>query len=366
MWVVLDTNILRQDFSLSGNECSILLDFLKKSRSKLLLPNVVLDELKVLYVEHLRNKKQAAEAALDALFRHVPSKKPPEVDIDPDSEGDKYTTFLTSRLGLSHQSTIQYGKDWLDTIVSRVVQGVPPANRNKKSEKSEGFKDTLVWLSILDWAKENPTQEIGFITNDEHFQDSAGGLNPRLRSEVEETGCNLKFYSSLSAFNIEQATPIKEYDRNRVVQLIEEQDVGSKVYDFVRSDEKGLLRDWLYIRDPHFIHEKVFGSLPENLVDYYAYKMEDNSIRIECVISMEFFIRYSTSDGVTSSLPIGAVSNAPGIGGDSRSTRFFAVARYFFLIEGESVRNQGVEDWYISLQPVILTGDRDSVWRYWP
>jgi len=65
--------------------------------------------------------------------------------------------------------------DTLNTIMDRVFKKIPPfINADKASDK--GFKDTMLWLSLLEFFKNYETSNIIFLTNDNGFRNNVDKL----------------------------------------------------------------------------------------------------------------------------------------------------------------------------------------------
>lgn len=80
-------------------------------------------------------------------------------------------------------------KEWFESIIHRAIQKMAPFE-GKTKESDKGFKDVVIWYSILSYAKSNPGEYI-FITNDGIFHNSFR----ELKTEFEEvTGSVIYFY----------------------------------------------------------------------------------------------------------------------------------------------------------------------------
>jgi hypothetical protein len=63
--------------------------------------------------------------------------------------------------------------DMLKTVMDRVYMKTPPF---VSGDSDRGFKDTLLWLSLLGYFKENGSDAVGFITNDKGFRNNTDAL----------------------------------------------------------------------------------------------------------------------------------------------------------------------------------------------
>jgi len=83
-------------------------------------------------------------------------------------------------------------------VLDRVYKKIPPfLSADNASDK--GFKDTLIWLSLLDYFKENGEAEVVFVTNDKGFLNNAEVLSQEFH-EVTGKEISIKensFYNAL-------------------------------------------------------------------------------------------------------------------------------------------------------------------------
>ena len=86
----------------------------------------------------------------------------------------------------------------LPEILSRWIKGIKPFKEGK-----DAFRDAIVWLSVIDFAKRDCTETVCFISgNVNDFADIEGNnLHSDLQSEIEKLGLDVKFFRSLNHFN---------------------------------------------------------------------------------------------------------------------------------------------------------------------
>lgn len=104
--------------------------------------------------------------------------------------------------------TLKYDSELITTVIERANYKTPPfATDENASDK--GFKDTLIWLSILSYFKENGPKEVFFLTDDRGFLKNKDVLTAEF---IEVTGKNIEIcpnshYDELINKNI---TPTEE------------------------------------------------------------------------------------------------------------------------------------------------------------
>ncbi|HXM63399.1 MAG TPA: PIN domain-containing protein [Terriglobales bacterium] len=194
MDVALDANVILNDPRMEGNAFLSLLDYLRKTGSRLVLSKVVIEEVVAAYPRRLQpalHKATVAVRAFNAIVTHVVEL--PNVDLDAE------IAALTQRL-LNPSKHItpslilkNYTDVALEEVVIRGVRRIPPANQN-----GEELRDVIHWLMILAHARASK-RELAFITSDEHFKQDAD-LHPSLKKEVRDNDLSLHFYPSVDDF----------------------------------------------------------------------------------------------------------------------------------------------------------------------
>lgn len=95
-------------------------------------------------------------------------------------------------------------KDTLFAVMDRVHKKVPPFQTADNSS-DKGFKDTLLWLSLLDYFKDTGGDCVIFVTDDKGFRNNAEALCEEFyeatgkRIEIQDNG----FYSSIISTSVE-------------------------------------------------------------------------------------------------------------------------------------------------------------------
>jgi hypothetical protein len=66
-------------------------------------------------------------------------------------------------------------KEMLDVVLDRVYKKIPPFSIEEKAS-DKGFKDTLMWYSVLEYFRDNGEDEVIFVTNDGGFTKNLNAL----------------------------------------------------------------------------------------------------------------------------------------------------------------------------------------------
>lgn len=110
MRVILDTNIYQQDFRLGSGRFQILLDYLGKTGSQVVLPKIVYQELRANYERELERrlaKYGAARAGLNALLDRETA---PQVSLSVETEVKEYLDHLMSKLRIDTADIMDYNR----------------------------------------------------------------------------------------------------------------------------------------------------------------------------------------------------------------------------------------------------------------
>lgn len=82
-------------------------------------------------------------------------------------------------------------KEWFYSIIKRAIRKKPPFE-GKEKETDKGFKDVVIWYSLLSFARINHGKYF-FVTNDGVFNNNFN----ELKSEFKQiTGCEIYFYKN--------------------------------------------------------------------------------------------------------------------------------------------------------------------------
>jgi predicted nucleic acid-binding protein len=98
MKIVLDTNILRQDLLLRSRKSEMLLDFAAKTRSQIILPQIVYQELESVYEREIARRLNEFQKARDSLRRSLLNFDIPDIEIEIEVQVSQYLAHVCERL----------------------------------------------------------------------------------------------------------------------------------------------------------------------------------------------------------------------------------------------------------------------------
>jgi predicted nucleic acid-binding protein len=203
MDIVVDTNILFQDFHLKSNKFDALFNYLGKTRSNLLFPEVVLQEAVAHYKRELQYKHEQATRAVRNLDKLTFTSLDHSINMSISEEVSKYEKLLERPPNLPKSANVEVLKnepEHLAETVRRLVERVKPSS----SDGKQGFRDILIWLSTLKYLRLNRERSVIFISkNVSDFGLESGrkiALDSELQNELNEENLKLLFYPSIEAF----------------------------------------------------------------------------------------------------------------------------------------------------------------------
>jgi len=166
---VFDTNFIVQNQNLS--------EVIKKLDNKY-IPYVTQVSIEERKVQQCAVKKTAYEKALK-LCKEIKALLTIKSYSDLEAELIKHKEAIQhgyESVFKEHIIKYEISSDLFDTILTRAYNKIPPFNDNDKAS-DKGFKDTLMWLSIIEFFKNNGEDEIVFLTNDKCFTEKSDALN---------------------------------------------------------------------------------------------------------------------------------------------------------------------------------------------
>ena len=208
MIIIPDTNILRTSYGLRSTEWKILLSGCSNADHMLYIPEVVVAEIVSLYSREAKqcqselSKLNKKYAGLELKGRNLLDTSLHMVDTV------SYESFL--RRTLSGAIFLPLPETSSELVLRRILDKKRPFN-----EGESGYRDYLIWLTILEIAKSSCNQ-IAFITsNTKDFCDDPTNklLAADLILDLEDNGLpsdQVKLYTSLALFNQTQITPALE------------------------------------------------------------------------------------------------------------------------------------------------------------
>lgn len=200
MDVILDSNQYIADFALASNRFSNLFDYLRRTRSTLVVPKLVLDEVVARHRDELKARAQKAEHHWNTLQQCVVSGKLgdfPKIDFAGESKALRALLKKPSTRVKTKDDDDLSGVE-LEDVLQRGINRKRPA-----SNKGEELRDVVLWFVVLHYAKK-VGEEIAFVAKDTTFIEG-GAVHPDISADIASRGVTVHMYSSIDDFIKAQA-----------------------------------------------------------------------------------------------------------------------------------------------------------------
>lgn len=276
MIIVLDTNIYQEDYFLRSPRFTILLDYARRTHSRIALPRLVLDELMANYRRDLRRRIRDASRSRGHLSVALlePLGELPEFELD--AEMSKMQDHLLEALGAQLDRLPGLRPEYMQEAVSRAI-----SRRAPSTDRGEEIRDVLLWLLVKDIAREEGEGSVAFVSaNKRQFADANGSLLPQLAEEAAQEGLAVSYYLSLDAFARDHAQPIEFITESWIRQSLNTDYVLMSVRDKLES----ALLQWMTSQPfltPAYQPEITLVSGVLGLQDFFVNELEDGSHRVE-------------------------------------------------------------------------------------
>lgn len=287
MDTIIDANIIRRDLKLNDRNFEILIDYLGKTNSKLILPSIVVEEIKGLYKRALQERfeeyiKSVEKLKSTLLFLEMP--ETPALDIEGDAE--KYLEFIHKKFGTTASSIIPYKNEWLPEIVKRAIERKKPLDN-----KGQQFRDGILWLTILDYAENTEEKLIAFISdNPTDFSDKADNkLSKELYEEAKQRGVEIKFFKTLNDFAKEHASSIDFISKEWIETNIDHSILEKLFVEALGDKQENAILDNLDLErnEQTTGHINRTSYINSSLLEFFVYEKRDGTILLNLEVQFE-------------------------------------------------------------------------------
>ncbi|MFB3945541.1 PIN domain-containing protein [Aeromonas veronii bv. sobria] len=201
--VVLDSNAIYSDpFLMSGN-LKRLVGYSSLNKLDILISNVVMDEV----INNNRNKIKTTFEKIKSQLKTINETSGlqqlsvTEINIE---QLDRDLTRRFSELSSMGSITlVPYQNELLPELVNRALKKIMPFKENK-----EEFRDAVIWLSIVNYLKENEYEKAFFISNNSSdFCDPKTGT---IHQDLVNDHDSIILYKNIKDFFIEEKILLEE------------------------------------------------------------------------------------------------------------------------------------------------------------
>lgn len=159
--VILDSNVLVRDYFLKFVDRPLIADALNVGSVQFAVPEVVIREV----VSNFRRDCSAAHATIKALAR-VSLANPRDWAKENTLSAEQYELWLRERLVKIDAEVILPDAVRLKDVLDRLFAGIKPFRGSEALNSEVGFKDTVIWLSAIEFVQKSG-REACFITENE-------------------------------------------------------------------------------------------------------------------------------------------------------------------------------------------------------
>lgn len=276
MIVILDTNVYQQDYTLESQRMEVLLDFVRKTKGKIVLPKIVFDELIANYRRELDARIARANRAIEQLNGLLPEGRRSALStIEPDSAVERYRSWVLAKIAVGEADLVPLKASYLNEVVERAISRRAPC-----TESGEEMRDALLWLTVRDIACETPEPVMFISYNTKQFTRNKTDLHPDLRAELAGLNADLDYLPSLESFTREHASHIAFITEAWLIAQIPPADLIEGSRGIIESYVEHIANDRKDTEEsPTGYVNLLSGSL--RVQEYFVYAMSDGSFRLD-------------------------------------------------------------------------------------
>jgi hypothetical protein len=313
--IILDTNIVYDNWHFDTPKFEALLEYLNKTKSMLVIPKLVKDEIIKKYGEKLSEYIKFKNQKERNLLEKSKIKSLDENELVAD-----YKEFLSNFL--KKHWILDYPELKIEALIARSISECPPFGRNGK-----GFRDTIIWETIVELLKRDKGKNhFCFITNNSK-DFGAINLHNNLRYELSEQSVDIEYFNDLESFIGKYGEAIKFIDEkliseyinsipdDRLIDLISKDNISDAIEYNLREpsyliqhgdidsiEVDSITRGNYYIyksnKDSYFVNINFWLYLVVSIVDWPTYHLIDilnsDNYQIEANISIQVKIDKKT------------------------------------------------------------------------
>lgn len=288
MKIVLDTNIIFRDFFMKSGRFEILLDYVKRTNSKVILPRIVYDEVLISYERELKSRHEQYIKIKNSLSGIIQGTLA-ETNVSPEEEVVSYEKYLKKKLRIKDEDIFDYKETYLHDVMDRAMRRKRPC-----TERGEEIRDAVLWLSILDIAEKDHDRSVIFISNNKkQFALDNDSLHPSLLTECGERDLKVIYFSSLDNFAIEHASHIDFITEEWLLKALDLDKVleSSNIEYYLKRKLSSILPE-----DEIPTGHITLIQCPLAINYFYVYEMTDGSIKVEMEVGGEAEIECELED----------------------------------------------------------------------
>jgi len=190
MKIVLDSNVFIRKKFMEGPIFTLFKWFLHNQPTELIIPQIVLEEVKKNFREEAHSKYDSAISALENLSSHLHKEIPQHI-----SKGDlqkcceNYNKDLEDLLESLNTRIISYKDIPHEDLVKRDLERKKPFRKVGQKNDSAGYRDALIWESILRHVVPKSKKVVLITSNKSDFYGNRSNeLHTNLKNDLQDLG----------------------------------------------------------------------------------------------------------------------------------------------------------------------------------
>jgi hypothetical protein len=287
--VALDANILIADPWFKSQNIRVLIDYVKKTQSKILLFATVEMEVRAHIKRQFANYVREIESAINRADKNnvfgIPS-----IDADKILLETEITWDIHFR-DVFDDSVVKIVP--LDVSVSyealkRAVNRIPPCKSS-----GEGMRDAIIWISILNYCrKQQKGYNIVFISaNTSDFASSdKTTLHPHLLNDLADTDVLLQYFSSLDTFVQRYAKPVSYITIDWINSNIDFEEIRDIIRDEIDSSRNILGAFRIAARSGKYYEPsevRGISFINIDIKDYYVWSFSESHTELRITMNVD-------------------------------------------------------------------------------
>ncbi|HHT9113380.1 MAG TPA: PIN domain-containing protein [Candidatus Wunengus sp. YC65] len=337
MDIVLDANILIADLRLTGGAFKVFFEGLPSVGGHCCLPEIVLDEVIGHHKHIVVESASTFEKAL-AGWEKVSLSKVSKALSDSDIERvcAEYKEFLSGRLKQGAITIQPYPEISHKTVVQWAIDRRKPFNQS-----GTGYRDALIWETVISLKKKRPTPTILITANYKDF-----GKSPNFHADLIQKiphGIEMALFNSLEEFNSARIIPQLEQLKEMMFKLQNDTFDGFSLNDWAKGGIRNLLNDFETGFDFVGLQQGHGSSRVSRLVGHGSFIVDD----VRLLPSGDFLV--SANVDVKADVSVDA--------DDEDCERYDDVREFFGGYVGGSVSTNVEEDANIALTLTLTKGE---------
>lgn len=290
MDIILDSNIYRSDFLLRSSEVDVLVDYLGRTDS---FPQIILDEIRELHKRAIKERISTVNKAVNNLKLVLTdeSKVTFQQPLDETAESDRYIDYVKKKFKITERQIIPPKENYLAEVTRRAVQREKPCG-----EDGQGFRDTIIWLTIKDFCVKSKEKQITFISNnDKDFANTdKTELHNTLKQECDSLGIRINYFKSIRDFIEKHSVKIDFITEDWLWNTLDIVSFNDSVIDSINGQRINRLTELIHRKTEHECsgYSNITHANTYSLRSFSVYEMLDGSYIINATLSCEIEVEY--------------------------------------------------------------------------